>query len=88
MLNSAGTPTFASNLICAAVHLVVFITVAAHLSEERVQESVVRAECPPPQGVCILLCVRLQVINGCSATLTDAETTKQKRGKDQKRIGI
>lgn len=47
MLNSAGTPTFASNLICAAVHLVVFITVAAHLSEERVQESVVRAECPP-----------------------------------------
>lgn len=39
---------------------------------------------PPPRGVCFLLCVRLPVINDCSASLTDAATTKNASKKDKK----
>lgn len=78
-------PTFVSDLMCVALHLVMFIVLTAapvlqflHLSPwSRLRKAFSEQnERTPPLSVCFLLCVHLPVINDCSASLTEAATTK------------
>lgn len=79
------TQTFVSDLICVAVHLVMFVVLAAapvlqflHVSLWGAFRKVFseQNERTPPQVSASLLCVRLPVINEYSASLTDTATTK------------
>lgn len=44
-------------------------------------------ESPPPRGACYLLCVRLPLINDCSASLTDMAATKSSERRTKKKKG-